>query len=102
MAAVLLSSGAQGKRFSLPHSKTMIHQPMSSVGPYTQESDFKIAYDELKKAKDMLYQILSKNTGKSIEEITADADRDHWLTAEECLPGVYGPFGLIDKIITKK
>ena len=51
MAAVLLSSGAQGKRFSLPHSKTMIHQPMSSVGPYTQESDFKIAYDELKKAK---------------------------------------------------
>jgi len=102
MAAVLLSSGAQGKRFSLPHSKTMIHQPMSSVGPYTQESDFKIAYDELKKAKDMLYQILSKNTGKSIEEIERDADRDHWLTAEECLPGVYGPLGLIDKIVTRK
>ena len=102
MAAVLLSSGANGKRYSLPHSKTMIHQPMSSVGPYTQESDFKIAYDELKKAKDMLYEILSKNTGKSVEEITADADRDHWLTAEECLPGNYGPLGLIDKIVTRK
>ena len=92
MAAVILSCGANGKRFSLPHSNVMIHQPMSSVSPYTQESDFKIAYEELRKAKDMLYHILSENTGKSIEEITAD----------ECLPGVYGPLGLIDKIVTKK
>lgn len=102
MGSILVSSGAKGKRYSLPHGKVMIHQPMSSVAPHTQESDFKIAYEELKKTKDMLYQILSKNTGKSIEEITADADRDHWLTAEECLPGVYGPLGLIDKIVTKK
>ena len=102
MAAVLLSCGTRNKRFSLQHSKIMIHQPMSSVGPYTQESDFKIAYDELRKCKDTLYQILSENTGKSIEEITADADRDHWLTASESLPGVYGPYGLIDEIITKK
>lgn len=102
MGSILVSSGARGKRFSLPHGKVMIHQPMSSVGPYTQESDFKIAYDELHKSKDMLYNILSENTGKSFEEITADADRDHWLTAEECLPGNYGPYGLIDNIVAKK
>lgn len=102
MGSILVSSGAKGKRYSLPHGKVMIHQPMSSVAPHTQESDFKIAYEELKKTKDMLYQILSENTGKSIEEITADGDRDHWLTAEECLPGVYGPLGLIDKIVTRK
>ena len=75
---------------------------MSGVAPHTQESDFKIAYEELKKCKDTLYEILHENTGKSIEEITVDADRDHWLVAGESLPGVYGPYGLIDEIIKKK
>lgn len=102
MGSIILSSGQRGKRYALPHSKVLLHQPMSSVAPHTQESDFKIAYEELKKCKDTLYQILSENTGKSVEEITADADRDHWLTAAESLPGIYGPYGLIDEIITKK
>ena len=102
MGSILTSSGVRGKRYILPHSKIMIHQPMSGTSPRTQESDFKIAYEELKKCKDTLYNILSENTGKSIEEIIADGDRDHWLTAEESLPGVYGPYGLVDEIITKK
>ena len=102
MGSIILCSGERGKRFALPHSKILLHQPMSSVAPHTQESDFKIAYEELKKCKDTLYTILSENTGKSIEEITADADRDHWLTAAESVPGVYGPYGLIDEIIVKK
>ena len=102
MGSIILSSGVRGKRHALPHSKILLHQPMSGTGPHTQESDFKIAYEELKKCKDTLYQILSENTGKSIEEITADADRDFWLTAQESLPGVYGPYGLIDQVITKK
>lgn len=101
MGSIILSSGERGHRYALPHSKILIHQPMSGTSPYTQESDFKIAYDELKKCKDTLYKILSDNCGKSIEEITADADRDHWLTAQESLPGVYGPYGLIDEVIAK-
>lgn len=101
MAAVLLSSGTNGKRHSLPHGEIMIHQPMSGVAPGTQESDFAIAYEQLKKSKDMLYKILADNTGKSIEEIIADADRDHWLSPEEAIPGVYGSKGLIDEIIIK-
>ena len=102
MGSIILCSGKRGKRLALPHSKILLHQPMSSVAPHTQESDFKIAYEELKKCKDTLYQILSENTGKSLEEITADADRDHWLTADEALPGIYGPYGLIDEVIRKK
>lgn len=102
MGSILLSSGARGKRFSLPHGKILIHQPMSGLAPGTQESDFAIAYKEIKQYKSILYDILSENTGKSVEEITADADRDHWLRAEEALPGVYGPYGLIDKVVKKK
>lgn len=102
MGSIICSSGAKGKRYALPHSKILLHQPMGGTGSRTQESDFKIVYEELRKCKDELYKILSENTGKSIEEITADADRDHWLTAAESLPGVYGPYGLIDEIITKR
>lgn len=101
MAAVLLSSGTNGKRYSLPHGEIMVHQPMSGVAPGTQESDFAIAYEQLRKCKDTLYKILVTNTGKTLDEIIADADRDHYLTPEESLPGVYGPKGLIDEIIVK-
>ena len=101
MASVLLSSGAKGKRYALPHARIMIHQPMSGLSPYTQESDFKVAYDELAKCKKTLYEILAENTGKTFEEIEKDGDRDHWLSAEEALPGVYGKFGVIDEIIKK-
>lgn len=100
MGAVLLSSGARGKRYSLPHGDIMIHQP--SGGVQGQATEIEIMYREMEKCKKTLYQILSENTGKSYEEIAADADRDHWLTPEESLPGVYGPYGMIDEIIKKK
>lgn len=102
MGSIIASSGARGKRYALPNSKILIHQPMSGARPGTQESDMKIVYEELRKCKETLYKILSENTGKSVEEITKDADRDHWLTASESLPGVYGEYGLIDEIIKKK
>ena len=102
MGSILLSSGTQGKRYALPHSKVMIHQPMGGVHGGTQESDFRIAYEQIKDCKDTLYKILAENTGKSIEEITVDADRDCWLKAHECTPGVYGNLGLIDEIIQKE
>lgn len=101
MGSIISSSGTRGKRFILPHSKILIHQPMGGVAPGTQESDFAIAYEQIKQCKDVLYKILAENTGKTVEEITADADRDHWLTAEESLPGAYGKYGLVDKIKQK-
>lgn len=102
MASVLLAAGENGKRYALPHSRILLHQPMGGTSPGTQESDFAIAYEELKKCKHTLYDILSEHTGKSIEEITVDADRDHWLSAYEALPGVYGDLGLIDEVFDKK
>ena len=80
----------------------MIHQPMMGIAPGTQESDIAIAYNEIKKDKELLLGILSENCGKTIEELRVDADRDHWFSPTEALPGVYGEFGLIDEIITKK
>lgn len=102
MASILLAAGERGKRHAMPHSKILIHQPMSGLAPGTQESDFAIAYNELKDCKQTLYEILSEATGKTIEEIEKDADRDHWLKPVEALPGVYGEFGLIDQVISKK
>jgi ATP-dependent Clp protease protease subunit len=97
MGSILLSSGAKGKRFALPHSRVMIHQPMGGVPGGTQESDFAIAYEEIKKTKKELYDILALNTGKPFEEIEKVGDRDAWFTAQEALD-----FGLIDEIIRKK
>lgn len=94
MGAVLLSSGAKGKRFALPHSKIMIHQPMG--GAHGQESDIEIAYNEIKRHKHILYEILAKNTEKYISEIEKDADRDCWFTAQEAKE-----YGLIDKVLIK-
>ena len=101
MGSILVSSGAKGKRFILPNGSVMLHQVSSGTGR-VQNADLQIAAKESQKMQNTLYNILVANTGKSFEEIERDADRDHWLTAEECLPGVYGPFGLIDKIVTKK
>jgi len=101
MGSVILSSGERGKRYSLPNSTIMIHQVSSGIG-YAQCSDIKIAADETKRIQNIIYNILSKNTGKTLEEIEKDADRDHWMPANECLPGIYGQYGLIDEIITKK
>jgi ATP-dependent Clp protease protease subunit len=97
MGSIILSSGEKGKRFALPHSKVMVHQPMGGVPGGTQESDFAIAYEEIKKTKRELYDILAMNTGKSYEEIERIGDRDCWFTAKEALD-----FGLIDEIISKK
>lgn len=102
MGSVLSSSGMKGHRYALKNSRIMIHQPMMGIPPGTQESDIAIAYNEIRKDKELLLGILSENCGKTIEELRADADRDHWLTPAEALPGVYGEFGLIDEIITKK
>lgn len=95
MGSVLLSSGVKGKRFSLPHSRIMIHQVSGwAGGPF---ADMKIWTDEMKKSQNDLYKILSENTGKPIEQIEADADRDHWFNAQEAME-----YGIIDKIMYKK
>lgn len=94
MGAVLLSSGTKGKRFALPHSKIMIHQPMG--GAHGQESDIEIAYNQIKQYKTALYEILAENTGQSMDIIMQDADRDCWFTAKEAKD-----YGLIDKVLIK-
>jgi len=92
MSAVLLSSGAKGKRSALSHSRIMIHQP--SGGAQGQLSDMQITYELFKKLQTELYQILSDNTGQLYEQIEKDCDRDHWMTAEEALA-----YGLIDEVL---
>ena len=93
MASVLASSGAKGKRFILPNSQFMIHQP--SGGAQGQQTEIAIAAEEILKTRKKLNQILADNTGKPFEEVEKDTERDHWLDAEESLE-----YGLIDKIMT--
>ena len=95
MGAVLLSSGANGKRLALPHTDVMIHQPLGGQN-YSQASDWEIANQQMQKCKKDILTILSKNTGKPYEEILTDSDRNHWLTAEEAVE-----YGMIDRVITK-
>jgi ATP-dependent Clp protease protease subunit len=96
MGAVLLAGGAAGKRSSLPNSKIMIHQPWTQ-GIGGQVSDVEIHAKELIKTRDSLYRILAEHTGKSIEQITKDCDRDYFLTAEEAKE-----YRLVDHIIEKR
>lgn len=95
MAAVLLSSGAKGKRFSLPNSNIMIHQP--SGGAQGQASDIQIQAEQILKIKKRLNEILADNTGKSVDQIARDTDRDFAMTAKEALE-----YGLIDQVIESK
>ena len=95
MGAFLLSSGAKGKRLALPNSEIMIHQP--SGGSQGQATDIKIQAEHILKIKDRLNRILADNTGRSIDIIAADTERDNFMTAEEALE-----YGLIDKVIANR
>ena len=95
MGAFLLSSGAKGKRFALPNSEIMIHQP--SGGAKGQATDIKIVADHIIKTKENLNKILAENTGKPIEIIAQDTDRDNFMGAQEALE-----YGLIDKVLLKR
>lgn len=92
MAAVLTAAGTPGKRFVLPHSRVMIHQPLGGArGPAT---DLKIELDEMMRTQTQLYKILAKHAGKSLEQITADCDRNNWMDAEQTVA-----YGLADKVL---
>lgn len=95
MASVLLCAGAKGKRYALPHSRVMIHQPLG--GAQGQASDIEIAAREIAKTKTELYRIISEHTGQPLDKITSDGDRDYWMTSSEALE-----YGMIDEILRKK
>ncbi|MCF0176993.1 MAG: ATP-dependent Clp protease proteolytic subunit, partial [Bacteroidales bacterium] len=95
MAAVLLAAGTNGKRSALKHSRVMIHQPLGGVEG--QASDIEITAREILKLKNELYQILADHTGKPIDQIVKDADRDYWMTSYEARE-----YGMIDEVIEKK
>jgi ATP-dependent Clp protease protease subunit len=91
-AAIILSAGTKGKRYSLPHAKIMLHQPWGGVSG--QAADIKIQAEEIIKAKAMITKILAKHTGQSIEKITTETERDRYLTADEAKA-----YGLIDEVL---
>lgn len=95
MGAFLLSCGAKGKRYSLPNSEIMIHQPLG--GAQGQATEIKIAAERILKSRDKLNKILSKNTGQDIKIISRDTERDNFMESDEALK-----YGLIDKIIENK
>ena len=95
MGAFLFSAGAKGKRYILPNAEVMIHQPLG--GAQGQATEILIAADHIKRTKERLNKILAENTGKTVEEIYEDTERDNWLTAEEAVS-----YGLADKIIEKR
>lgn len=95
MGAFLLTAGAKGKRFALPNSEVMIHQPLG--GMQGQATDIKIHADRIIKMRETLNKIMSERTGQSLEQITADTERDNFMSAEEACA-----YGLIDKVITSR
>ncbi len=95
MGALLLAAGAKGKRFSLPHARIMIHQPMG--GFQGQATDIEIHAKEMLKMKDTLNKILAKHTGQPIEKIHEDTDRDYFMSGEDAKA-----YGLVDEVIAKK
>lgn len=92
MAAFLLSCGTKGKRYCLPNSEVMIHQPLG--GAQGQATEIKIAAERILKMKDKLNHMLSKNTGQDLKKVEVDTERDHFLTAEEAVK-----YGIVDKIL---
>ena len=95
MGAFLLSAGTKGKRFALPHSEVMIHQPLG--GARGQASDIQIQAEQILKTKATLNRILAENTGKPLEVIERDTDRDNYMTAYEAME-----YGLVDRVLTKR
>lgn len=95
MGAILLTAGEKGKRSALPHSRVMIHQPLG--GAQGQASDIEITAKQILRTKAELYEILSECSGKSVECIEKDADRDYWMTSSEAVE-----YGLIDSVLTKR
>lgn len=96
MGAFLLSSGAKGKRFALPNSEIMIHQPLIGGGGFQgQATDIRIRSEWLQRTKDKMNRMLAENTGKPLEQVQQDTERDNFMTAEEAVA-----YGLVDKIIT--
>lgn len=94
MGAFLLAGGAKGKRIALPHSEILIHQPLIGGGLSGQCTDIKIHSDHLVRTRNMLNKLLAENTGRSLEEIERDTERDHYMSAEEAKE-----YGIVDKII---
>lgn len=92
MAAVLLVAGEHGKRYALPHSRVMIHQPMGGI--QGQASDIEITAREILKLKEELYKIISEHSGQPFDKVEADSDRDYWMIAGEAKE-----YGMIDKIL---
>ena len=97
MGAMLLTAGAKGKRFALPHSRVMIHQPLISGGLGGQASDIEIHARELLKMKATLNELLAKHSGQPLEKIERDTDRDNFMSAEEA-----AAYGLIDYVTTAR
>jgi len=95
MAQVLLCGGTKGKRFALPNSKILMHQPLG--GTQGQATDIEIYTKEMLRTRDLLYEITAKHTGKSVEQIKKDADRDFYLSSKEALE-----YGIIDKILERR
>ncbi len=95
MGAFLLSSGAKGKRYALPNSEIMIHQPLG--GAQGQATEIQIAAEHILKTKKKLNEILAANSGKPVEEVEKDTDRDNWLSADEAME-----YGLIDQVIKER
>lgn len=92
MAAVLLTAGAKGKRFVLPHSRVMIHQPLG--GARGAATDIKIEIDEMVRTQKQLYDVLAKHTGKDYDTITKDCDRNNWMDAQQSVE-----YGLVDSVL---
>lgn len=97
MGAFLLAAGAKGKRFALPNSEIMIHQPLISGGLSGQCTDIKIHSDHLVRTRQRMNEMLAANTGKPLEQIQIDTERDNYMMAQEALE-----YGIIDKVITKR
>ena len=97
MGAFLLSAGAKGKRFALPNSRVMIHQPLISGGLGGQASDIEIHARELLKLKQKLNELLAKHSGKKLAQLEKDTDRDNFMSAEEALK-----YGLIDQVVKSR